>query len=179
MFGFIGLTARLRKDSRVVYLLILVILGYDLLFVHVLQFWYFEHRFLHIILLSGSILAAFGVEQIIRFVHDKIRWQSCVAVILICLYILAFGLRKNIKKREEHKVAFRQIAEYISELEKPHHEFVPVLADDSSSLKLVPFYLNLHLSTGFCPVYSIPAIRNNRRALWVCQGKESEILSVG
>jgi len=150
-----------------------------LLFVHVLQFWYFEHRFLHIILLSGSILAAFGIEQIVRFVHDKIRWQSSVTVVLICLYILAFGLGKNIKKREEDKVVFRHLAVFISELEKPNHGFVPVLTGNSSSLKLVPFYVNLHLSTGFCPVYSIPAIRNNRRALWVCQGKESEILSVG
>jgi len=161
VFGFIGLTARLRKDPRVVCLLILVILGYGLLFVHVLQFWYFEHRFLHIILLSGSILAAFGIEQIVRFVHDKIRWQSSVTVVLICLYILAFGLGKNIKKREEDKVVFRHLAVFISELEKPNHGFVPVLTGNSSSLKLVPFYVNLHLSTGFCPVYSIPAIRNN------------------
>ncbi len=171
VFGLFGLSARLRKDPRVVYLLILVILGYGLLFVHVLQFWYFEHRFLYIIIMSGSILAAFGMEQIIRFVRDKLRWQSSVAVILIGLYILAFGLGKNIKKREEDKVVFRQIAEQISKFEKPNHAFIPVLTHDSFSLKLVPFYVNLHLPVGFCPFHVTPSLKNTPELIQYAEEK--------
>jgi hypothetical protein len=84
---------------------------------------------------------------------------------LISLYILAFGLGKNIKKREQDKVVYLQIAESISKLEKPDHAFVPVLTDDSSSLKLVPFYLNLNLSAGFCPASSAPVLRTNGELL--------------
>jgi len=159
IFGFFGLTARLRNDPRVVYLLILVILGYLLLFAHVLQFWYMEHRFLHIIILSGSILAAFGIEHTLGFIQKRLRWQSALAVVLICLYILAFGLGKNIRKRDEDKVVFRQIAKYISSLEKPGHVFIPVLTSNASSLKLVTMYLNLDLPTGFCPLQIAPDIR--------------------
>lgn len=160
VLGFFGVTTRIKNDPRVVYLCILVVLGYGLLFLHVLQFWYFEHRFLYIIILPGSILGAFGIGQIIRFGHVKLGLRFSVVVILITVYILTFGLGKNIKKRDEDKLVFFEIAEYISELEKPHNALVPVLTHDSSSLKLVPFYLNLNLSRGFCPRYSIPAIKN-------------------
>ena len=161
VFGFLGLSARLRKDARVVYLLILVILGYSLLFVHVLQFWYLEDRFLYIIIFSGCILGAFGIEQTARYIRSKVNWKVSVVAILISIYILGFGLGKNLKKREDDKVVFPQIAEYISGLEKPDHKFAPVLTSDSSSLKLVPFYLNLRLSAGFCPVDSAPVIKTN------------------
>jgi hypothetical protein len=159
--GFFGLSARLRKDPRVTYLLILVILGYVLLFVHVLQIWYVEHRFLHVIVFPACIFAAFGIERITHLIADKLGWKSSTAAIMIFLYLIAFGLGKNIKKRDEDKVVYLQIAEYISELEKPGHTFIPVMTADASSLRLVPFYLNLHLPTGFCPLQTPPAITDN------------------
>lgn len=172
VFGFFGLLTRLKKDPRVVYLFILVILGYGLLFVHVLQYWYFEDRFLYIIILPGSILVAFGIEKTIRFSQARMRWKASVAVIVISLYIIGFGLGKNIKQREEDKAVFRQIAEYISGLEKPGHAFVPVLTADSSSLKLVPFYVNLHLPVGFCPFSVAPSIKNNEELFQYAEEKD-------
>lgn len=172
VFGFFGLSTRLRKDPRVFYLFMLVILGYGLLFVHVLQYWYFEDRFLYIIILSGSILAAFGVEKTTNFIQRRVNWTVSVVVILVSLYIVAFGLGKNIKKREDDKVVFRQIAEYISGLEKPGHAFVPVLTADSSSLKLVPFYLNLDISRGYCPVNAAPVLKNNVELLQYVREKD-------
>jgi 4-amino-4-deoxy-L-arabinose transferase-like glycosyltransferase len=165
VFGFLGLSARLRKDARVVYLLILVILGYGLLFVHVFQFWYFEDRFLYIIIFSGSILGAFGIEKTARYIQSKVNWKISVVVILISIYILGFGLGKNIKKREDDKVVFPQIAEYISGLEKPGHVFVPVLTGESSLLKLVTFYLNLDSPKGYCPSEVAPEIQNNEELI--------------
>jgi 4-amino-4-deoxy-L-arabinose transferase-like glycosyltransferase len=165
IFGLLGLWGRLRKDPRVVYLIILVILGYISIFFHVLQYWYLEERFLYVIIFPGCILGAFGIEKTTRFIQSRVNWKASVAIVLISLYILAFGLGKNIKKREEDKVVYLQIAEYISKLEKPDHAFVPVLTDDSSSLKLVPFYLNLHLSTGFCPASRAPVLRTNGELL--------------
>jgi len=172
VFGFFGLSTRLRKDPRVFYLFMLVILGYGLLFVHVLQYWYFEDRFLYISILSGSILAAFGVEKTTHFIRRRVNWKVSVVVILVSLYIVAFGLGKNIKKREDDKVVFRQIAEYISGLEKPGHAFVPVLTADSSSLKLVPFYLNLDISRGYCPVSAAPVLKNNVELLQYVREKD-------
>jgi 4-amino-4-deoxy-L-arabinose transferase-like glycosyltransferase len=161
IIGLFGLWARLRKNPRVAYLFILVILSYVLLFVHVLQFWYLEDRFLYIIIFSGCILGAFGIEKTTQFIRNRVSWKASAVVMLISIYILGFGLGKNIKKREEDKVVYIQIAEYISGLEKPDHKLVPVLSSDSSSLKLVPFYLNLPLSAGFCPVNSAPVIKTN------------------
>jgi 4-amino-4-deoxy-L-arabinose transferase-like glycosyltransferase len=165
VIGLFGLWARLRKDPRVTYLLTLVLLGYILLFFHVLQIWYLEHRFLHIAVLPGSILAAFGIEKATRFFQARMGWKASAAVMVICLYIAGFGLGKNIKKREEDKAVYRQIAEYVYKLEETSHGFVPVLTGDSSSLKLVPFYVNLHLPVGFCPLYVAPSIKNNEELI--------------
>jgi hypothetical protein len=92
---------------------------------------------------------------------SKLGWKASVAVIMISLYIIGFGLGKNIKKREEDKVVYHNIAEYISKQERPGFGFISILTGDSSSMKLVPFYVNLHLPIGFCPVYDAPNIKNN------------------
>jgi 4-amino-4-deoxy-L-arabinose transferase-like glycosyltransferase len=169
VLGFLGLTTRLRKDARVVYLFMLVILGYSLLFVHVLQYWYFEDRFLYIVIFSGCILFAFGVEKTIHFIRSRTNWRVPLVLILIALYIMAFGLGKNIKKRGEDRVVFRQIAEYILRLERPGHAFVPVLTANSSALKLVTFYLNLDLPKGYCPLEVAPQIENNEELIQYTQ----------
>ena len=171
VFGFFGLSAKLRKDPRVTYLFTLVMLGYGLLFVHVLESWYLEHRFLYIIILPGSILAAFGIEKITQFFQAKMGWKASVAVIVISLYIIGFGLGKNIKKREEDKVVYLNIAEYISRQEKPGFGFISVLTGDSSLPKLVPFYVNLHLPIGFCPFYVVPKIKNNEELIQYVEAK--------
>jgi 4-amino-4-deoxy-L-arabinose transferase-like glycosyltransferase len=172
VFGFFGLSARLRKDPRVTYLFTLVMLGYILLFLHVLEIWYLEHRFLYIIVLPGSILAAFGIEKITQFFQARMGWKASVAVIVISIYIIGFGLGKNIKKREQDKVVYLNIAEYISRQEKPGFGFTSVLTGDSALLKLVPFYVNLHLPTGFCPFYVAPSIKNNEELIQYAEEKD-------
>jgi 4-amino-4-deoxy-L-arabinose transferase-like glycosyltransferase len=161
VFGFFGLWVKLKKDPRVAYLVVLFLLGYGLLFFHILQAWYMEHRFLYIVAFPGSMLAALGIEKTTRFIRERVHLEPSIVFILIFLYILGFGLGKNIKKREEDKVVYLHIAEYISNLEKPGPEFIRVLTGDSSSPKLVPFYLNLQLSTGYCPLQVAPDIRDN------------------
>jgi len=160
VLGFLGLWTKLKKDPRVAYLVILFILGYGLLFLHVLQIWYMEHRFLYIVAFPGSVLAAFGIEKSSCFIQNRLHLKPSVIFILIFLYIVGFGLGKNIKKREQDKVVYIQIADYIARLEKPRQGFIHVLTGDSSSPKLVPFYLNLHLSTGYCPLQVAPDIRD-------------------
>jgi hypothetical protein len=170
--GFFGLWARLRKDPKVVYLFSLSMLGYGLLLFHVLQFWYFEYRFLHIVILPGCILAAFGIEKTIQVFQARMGWKASVAVVVISFYIIAFGLGKNIKKREEDKVVSLNIAEYISKQEKPGFEFTSILTGESSLLKLVPFYVNLHLPIGFCPFYVAPSIKNNEELIQYAEEKD-------
>jgi len=160
VFGFFGLTVRLREDLRVLYLVILVILGYVLLFVHVLQFWYFEHRFLYIAVFPACVLAAFGIAKISLFTERKFRWKPAVGLVLIFLYVAGFGLGKNIKKRDKEKVIFREIAEYISTREHSPKKYVPVLTSDSSLMRLVPFYVNLGVQEGFCPTDSVKNLGN-------------------
>jgi hypothetical protein len=96
---------------------------------------------------------------------SKLGWKASVAVIMISLYIIGFGLGKNIKKREEDKVVYHNIAEYISKQERPGFGFISILTGDSSSMKLVPFYVNLHLPIGFCPVYDAPDAKNNHELI--------------
>jgi len=171
VLGFFGLWAKLRKDPKVVYLFSLSMLGYGLLFFHVLQFWYFEYRFLHIVILPGCILAAFGIDRITRLMVGKLGWKASVAVIMISLYIISFGFGKNIKKREEDKVVCLNIAERISRQEKPGFGFTSVLTGESSLMKLVPFYVNLHLPIGFCPFYVAPRIKNNEELIQYVEAK--------
>ena len=172
VLGFFGLWAKLRKDPKVVYLFSLAMLGYGLLFFHILQFWYFEHRFLHIVIFPGCILAVFGIDKTIQFFQARVGWKASVTVIVISLYILAFGFGKNIKNREDDKVVFLNIAEYISRQERPGFGFTSVLTGDSSMLKLVPFYVNLHLPTGFCPFYVASSIKNNEELIQYAKEKD-------
>jgi hypothetical protein len=121
--------------------------------------------------LPGSILAAFGIEKTIQFFQARMGWKASVAVIVISLYIISFGLGKNIKKREEDKVVYLNIAEYISRLEKPGFGFTSILTGDSSLPKLVPFYVNLHLPIGFCPFYVAPRIKKNEELIQYVEAK--------
>ena len=90
---------------------------------------------------------------------------------MISLYIIGFGLGKNIKRREEDKVVYLNIAEYISRQENPDFGFTSVLTGESSLMKLVPFYVNLQLPIGFCPVYLTPNIKNNHELIHYAEEK--------
>lgn len=169
VFGFAGIFKRFRKNPKVAYLLALFILGYGLLFFHVLHIWYFENRFLHLTVFPGCVLAAFGIEKTTRFIQRKLMWKASLAMIFVTLYIVAFGFGKNIKKREEDKVVYLQIAEHVSKREKSSHGFIPILTGNSASLKLVPFYVNLDLTTGFCPFYVAPEIGGNKELIQFTQ----------
>jgi hypothetical protein len=160
VFGFFGLRKRIRTKPEIMYLFTLFIVGYILLFFHILQFWYFEHRFLFIAILPGCVLAAFGIAKINHFAERKFRWKMPVGLVLIFLYIAGFGLGKNIKKRDTDKVIFRQIANYISTNEHSPKQAIPVLTSDSSLMRLVPFYVNLGVQEGFCPTESVKELRN-------------------
>jgi len=159
-FGFSGLWERIRRNPEIVYLITVLTVGYILLFFHVLQFWYFEHRFLFITILPACVLAAFGIEKINLFTERKLRWKTPVGLVLIFLYIAGFGLGKNIKERDTEKMIFREIANYISTREYSTEQFVPVLTSDSSLMRLVPFYVNLGVQKGFCPYDSVKKLKN-------------------
>ena len=160
LFGFLGLWEKIKKNGEVAYLLALFVTGYALLFFHVLHFWYFEHRFLYIVVFPACVLAALGLGNIRLFAERKAGWRTPVTVALICLYIAGFGLGKNVKKRDADKVIFRDIAQYIRAKEKSPKQFIPVLTGDSSLMRLVPFYLNLDAPRGFCPMYLVTNIKD-------------------
>lgn len=169
VFGFSGIFKRLREDSKIGYLLTLFILAYGLLFFHVLQIWYFEHRFLYLSVFSGCAFAALGIEKIAGFLQRKLMRKASLVMIFLVFYVVAFGLGKNVKKREEDKVVYLQIAEQVSKREKSSHGFIPILTGNSSSLKLVSFYVNLDLPTGYCPFGVVPEIRNNEELIQYTQ----------
>lgn len=155
VFGFFGLRERLRRDPEIGYLFTLLIVGYILLFFHVLQFWYFEHRFLYIVVFPACVFAALGIMNVRLFAESKAGWRTPITIAVICLYIAGFGLGKNIKKRDTEKVIFREIAEYIRTREHSPEQYIPVMTSDSSLVRLVPFYVNLEVQKGLCLTDSV------------------------
>lgn len=113
--GFSGLVRRYRQNRRIGYLLCLSLAGLIVLYVHMLHTWIIDYRFLAICLFPGCIIMASGVENIMRFLHDRRRWQRGTAIGVLSTFLILFGLPKSLKPEEQDKIAYRQAAKMIAQ----------------------------------------------------------------
>ncbi len=147
--GLPGLGAKIRGDRRIVYLMLLCVFSLALLYVHLLQTWTIGSRFLALFMLPASVILGFGLEKIFGFLRSRFRWNARAAFVLLCLFILAFGLAKNLKPRERNKVVFKNIGQFIAEREGGI-EPIPI-ATSSHILYWVSFYAHLNYRGKDCP----------------------------
>ena len=137
------------KDRRIQYLLLLSISALILLYIHILQTWIMENRFLVLFIFPAFIFLAFGLQRIIHFIQSQFKLRTFTSIIIVFFLALAFVLPKALKPRELDKIVFKNIGEIIAQREGNSHE-IPV-ASSRHSGPWVSFYANLNYKGAPCP----------------------------
>ena len=152
LFYIMGLGAlgqRIRGDVRVLYFCLLAPAAFLLLYCYLFVYWLMENRWLSIALFPSFIFLGFGLERLISLLQAKFTMKRGVALLLICMLILAFGLPKNLKPREEDKIIFKTVGETIAALEG-NAKRIEILTVGGSQ-RWIWFYANLNFPGAPCP----------------------------
>jgi len=150
LIGLGGLWKRVKLDTRVFYLSLLVLAATVLLYARTIQTWMVYYRFMATLVLPGCIFIGFGIQKIIGYCQKKTRLKESTIVIIVCIFILISALPKNLQKRGEDKRFISQIGELISEREG-NSQVIPIAAAYSSLGTWVSFYANLNYQGPYCP----------------------------
>lgn len=148
LMGLGSLRQRIRGDVRVLYFGLLVPAAFLLLYCYLFVFWQMENRWLSLALFPSFIFLGAGLERLISLMQSKFTMKRGVALLLICLLILAFGLPKNLKPRGEDKIVFKALGETIAGLEG-NAKKIEILTVGGSR-RWVWFYANLHFPGAPC-----------------------------
>jgi hypothetical protein len=149
VLGFYQIGKKLKEDPRLWFFIIMAISGTCIVYVHLVQYWMIEYRYFALIIIATSIFAGFGVEQA-QLLLRKCRIKPFHALILIFVFILLFGLGKNLKSREKDKYIFRQMGEFIGQMEKRKPIVVAAL-EKSTNCEKIQFYANRFYAGALCP----------------------------
>lgn len=147
--GIGDIRSKMREDHRLRYLVLLSMSSIILLYFHVLQTWFISRRFLVPFVLPSLVFLGFGLENIVSFLRSKFKLNARTALVIVCLFILSFGLAKNLKPREVDKLVFKEIGEFIAEQEGINH-VIPVAAS-LYTIRWISFYSNLNYPGSPCP----------------------------
>ncbi len=151
LIGLGGIWKRIKQDTRVFYLSLLIISVGILLYARTIQTWMLYYRFMALLVLPGCIFIGFGIEKIIGYFQNKTHLKESTIIIALCILILISALPKNLQKRGEDKRFISQIGELISRREG-NSQLIPVAAAYSSLGHWVSFYANLKYEGPYCPL---------------------------
>ncbi|MBW1669182.1 MAG: glycosyltransferase family 39 protein [Deltaproteobacteria bacterium] len=149
LLGVPGIGRKIKKDRGLLYLTLISLFAFFLLYFHILQTWVIGGRFLVLFMLPSFVILGFGLDNMIRFLTGRLNWSSKVAFSIICIFLLGFGLPKNLKHRETDKVVFKEIGELIAQREG-NNEVIQV-ASSLDILRWISFYANLGYQGAPCP----------------------------
>ena len=149
ILGFYRAGKTRKNDPRLWFFLIMAIFGVCTLYIHLIQHWAIEYRYFAVIIIATSIFAGFGIEEAIRLL-EKCRIKSSHALIFISVFILLFGLGKNLSPREKDKYIYRQMGERIAKLEKDTPIVVASIGI-SYNCEKINFYANRSYDGVLCP----------------------------
>jgi len=148
LMGLGTLRQRMRGDMRVRYFYLLVPAAFLLLYCYLFVFWQMENRWFSLALFPSFIFLGYGLERLISLLQSKFSMKRGMALLLICLLILIFGLPKNLKPRGEDKIIFKALGETIAGLEG-NAKRIEILTVGGSQ-RWVWFYANLHFPGAPC-----------------------------
>jgi hypothetical protein len=149
LIGLKGLGARLRSDTRTLYLALVTSSAFLLLYLHTLQSWFGTNRFMYLVILPSLVFISAGLEKTIHFLTRRFKFSPGIAVSVVFSFILLFGLPNDLKPRETDKLVFKEMGEFIA---KTDNSSKPVrIATSLNILRWVSFYANLHVAGAPCP----------------------------
>jgi hypothetical protein len=149
LIGISNMRKRIKEDRRLTYFVTLGISALILLYIHILQSWTADYRFMAIFLFPCAVFIGFGTEKIIRWLHVKFSLKASWALFIIASLIILSTVPKNFKPRDPDKLVFKQIGELIAKREG-NQNVIPISASYGTQ-RWVSFYANLHYKGAVCP----------------------------
>ena len=149
IIGFKGIWRKIKRDRRISYLVLLSISAFFFLYIVVLIIWEMPTRYMGVLIFPSMIFIGFGLEKILLFCKSRFNLKESIALIIICFFILAFALPKNLKPREADKVVFKEIGGLIADREGNNKEIL--VATSQHSMRWIFFYANMHYEGAPCP----------------------------
>ncbi|MFZ7111127.1 MAG: ArnT family glycosyltransferase [Desulfatiglandales bacterium] len=147
--GCVGMFRRVGAQQRMGYLLWLSFFSILVLCVHLIATWHIYNRFLAILILPGCVVMGLGVDNVIRFLQQRLQIRQRAALLLLLSFILLFGLTKNLSPNEKDKVIYRQAAEIIARHKAPQ-QVARIAAQYSNVYEWVFFYAHLDYPGTLC-----------------------------
>ena len=147
--GWIGIGARWRRDKDIGYFVCLLVLALGVLYLHMLQTWLIYNRFLAIVILPGFLFVGCGIANVLTFIEKKFHLKPTTAVVGLTLFVLAFGLAKDLQLNHEDKIIYRQAGEIIAERKSPG-QIVRIAGVETTEYKWILFYAHLNYPGSFC-----------------------------
>ena len=149
--GFVQVRKKIKDDPRLWFFIFMSLTGMYIIFIHIIQHWMIEYRYFALVIISTCIFAGFGVESCKSYLSKKFQMRPEIAIACICIFILLFGLGKNLKSREKDKYIYRQMGENIAQIEKNNLPVNVASFMNSTVCEKVHFYANRSFTGVVCP----------------------------
>lgn len=140
-----------HSDQRLRYLASISCILFITFYLHIFKAWYLEYRHMSFLIISCSLFIGFGIDWIIRFIRSYVK-NNTITYVLVALSIIIAPIYKNMIPRDQDKVVFKNIGEFIHR-QQPHDQFIPI-ATSRSTFRVVSFYANLGYQGAPCPEFS-------------------------
>ena len=149
LLGLAGLKDRIRKDRRLLSMILAIVVSLIVLYIYCLNTWSMENRRLIMVIIPSAVFLGFGMEKLINWLHKKSGWSDYVAVIMLCLFILILTLPKDLKVREADKLVYKEIGETIARLDGSSGVIEMITL--GNAVRWNNYYTNLHVKGAPCP----------------------------
>jgi hypothetical protein len=149
LIGYFCFNDQRLRNWRWRYLLGSALVGWIVLYFHLINTWILEYRFMMLVFLPSTPMAAAGISWTLRQVESRMQIPAGKALVWIALLILAAGLVKNLQPRDPDKIVFRQIAQTIADTQtnaKP-----ALISSSGHTHRLLSLYANLEYADPPCP----------------------------
>lgn len=156
--GFSGLTGLFRRHRRSGYLLLLSAAGFVVLYVHILQTWVLDYRFLAIMMFPACIIMANGARRVMGCLQQTRGLSPRKAVTIFAAFLILFGLPKSLKPEEQDKIVFRQAARAIEENREADQLVRVGTAHASRAFEWVLLYAHRHSPEVCCALHRVDAV---------------------
>ena len=149
LIGLGDIKNKVEKDKRLIYFLALALSSLFLLYIHIIQTWIMDNRFMAIFLFPCAVFIAYGLKKVMEWLQKFFSHKPSIVLFIIAFFIIFSTLPKNLEQREHDKAVFKEIGEVIAKREG-NQNTISISASPTTQ-RWVSFYANYHSEAVFCP----------------------------
>ncbi len=106
------------------YFVLLQLVAYIMIYLHIIQTWQMEYRFMGINVFSAFVFLGLGVEKVLGFIDALSLNKKRFAIVLSIIMLFVAPVVKDLKPRRESRLVFKEIGEYVRTIE--NNDFVKI-----------------------------------------------------